>query len=234
MKIPSAQEALSRLTLKESVAYLNSSPLRAFYKEHRVPIMILQRFEQTCQELGLPCKFGVLSPYMDEGRFYHNFSHLGDVFHVRDTVFGEVRDPILDAAIWFHDIVYDPMRSDNEELSAQKALEWLGPHPEADRLRELILATKSHTASSDRSRAILIDCDLSILGASREEYAIYSANIRREYAMVPEELYKQGRLAILKQFVGQSWVFGTVEMRTRFEGRAFDNLCNEIARLQEF
>jgi len=91
-----------------------------------------------------------------------------------DNLSASERD-ILTEAIWWHDVVYDATRSDNEELSAQLAERHVRPdlRPEVARLIRL---TKSHQVEpGDRLGAILISIDLSILGAEPARYDAYAA-----------------------------------------------------------
>ena len=73
---------------------------------------------------------------------------------------------ILSAAIWWHDVVYDATRADNEELSARLAEQ----HVREDLRQEvgrLIRLTKTHDVQADdRLGAILISIDLSISARS--------------------------------------------------------------------
>ena len=93
---------------------------------------------------------------------------------------------ILSAAIWWHDVVYDATRADNEELSARLAEQ----HVREDISQEvgrLIRLTKTHDVQAgDHLGAILISIDLSILGAEPARYDAYAAAIRQEFIHVPE------------------------------------------------
>ena len=78
-------------------------------------------------------------------RHYHNLAHIRDCLVELAHVDGlsDAEREILTEAIWWHDVVYDPTRSDNEELSAQLA----EAHVRADIAREvgrLIRLTKTH------------------------------------------------------------------------------------------
>jgi predicted metal-dependent HD superfamily phosphohydrolase len=175
--------------------------------------------------------------YAGPGRFYHNLRHVAEVLRLLEAsreharAFAEVC-----FAAWFHDAVYDTLRGDNEELSAELAAEALAelraPAETAGAVRSLILATKRHEAGSASPDApLFLDADLSILGAPAELYLQYSAAIRREYAWVPEETYRRERKRILQGFLRRERLYFTDPMRERFETRARRNVGDEIESL---
>ena len=63
----------------------------------------------------------LIAAYTAPGRHYHNLAHIEDCLDALARVenLSAVEREILSEAIWWHDVVYDATRSDNEELSAQ-------------------------------------------------------------------------------------------------------------------
>jgi predicted metal-dependent HD superfamily phosphohydrolase len=49
--------------------------------------------------------------------------------------------------------------------------------------------------------------DLSIRGTPAPAFACYEADIRREYAMVPEDAYRVGRAAVLERFLSRDRLY---------------------------
>jgi predicted metal-dependent HD superfamily phosphohydrolase len=134
----------------------------------------------------------MIRAYAAPGRHYHDLRHIEDCLAQLDHIAGlDARDrAILTEAIWWHDIVYDPMRSDNEERSADLAEQAVAPELRAE-VGRLIRLTRTHdVASVDRLGAILISIDLSILGADDAAYDAYATAIRREYGHVPDQAYR--------------------------------------------
>jgi predicted metal-dependent HD superfamily phosphohydrolase len=150
-----------------------------------------------------------------------------------------VEDPnAMHLAIWFHDAVYDSRAKDNERRSGELAVDLLGPIgvPAAtiERIVSMIWAT-AHTAEGPpafRDTQVLLDADLAILGASEERYARYAADIRKEYAWVPEATYCAGRAAVLLKFLAAPRIYHTQIMFEEGDARARVNLRTEIASLQ--
>ena len=126
--------------------------------------------------------------YTAPGRHYHNLTHIEDCLGALARVenLSTLDREILSEAIWWHDVVYDATRADNEELSAGLAEQ----HVREDLRQEvgrLIRLTKTHNVQpDDRLGAILISIDLSILGAAPARYDAYAAAIRQEFIHVPE------------------------------------------------
>lgn len=178
------------------------------------------------------------SLYAEPHRAYHSASHVRACLRLLEdpdvAALGE-RLPEVLAAIWFHDAVYDPRASDNEEASACLASELLGSGGVASevvlRVASHVRATKDHVATSPDAQ-LVIDVDLSILGESPEVYARFEADIRREYAWVPPAAYASGRAAVLRKFLARPAVYGTPLFRARYEARARENLAAAIARLE--
>jgi predicted metal-dependent HD superfamily phosphohydrolase len=65
----------------------------------------------------------LVAAYTAPGRHYHNLAHIEDCLGALARVenLSAAEREILSEAIWWHDVVYDATRSDNEELSAQLA-----------------------------------------------------------------------------------------------------------------
>lgn len=176
----------------------------------------------------------LIAAYTAPGRHYHNLAHIEDCLAALARVDDlSARDrEILSEAIWWHDVVYDATRSDNEELSAQLAER----HVRADISQEvgrLIRLTKTHAIrSDDRLGAILISIDLSILGAEPARYDAYAAAIRQEFIHVPEPDYRAGRAKVLGQFAARPVIFPDAAFAARYDGQARKNLARELAALR--
>jgi predicted metal-dependent HD superfamily phosphohydrolase len=172
--------------------------------------------------------------YTAPGRHYHNLAHIEDCLAAlarMDNLSAAERE-ILSEAIWWHDVVYDSTRADNEELSAQLAEQ----HVRADISQEvgrLIRLTKTHNvAPHDRLGAILISIDLSILGAEPARYDAYAAAIRQEFIHVPDADYRAGRARVLGQFAARPVIFPDPGFAARYDRQARDNLAREIDSLR--
>jgi predicted metal-dependent HD superfamily phosphohydrolase len=180
--------------------------------------------------------FGMITAnYARPERFYHNLDHIEAVL----TTIEQLRDLAPDLAAvrlagWLHDVVYDSRAQDNEERSAAFAETLLPglavPDAVTAAVRRLILCTKTHQVEGPDS-AVLLDADLAILGAPEAEYATYATAIRREYAWVPEERFRVGRLQVLECFLRRERIYLTEPMHQGREAPARRNLRREIDSL---
>jgi len=176
----------------------------------------------------------LIQAYSAPGRHYHDIRHIEDCLAKLDRVSGlSTRDrEILNQAIWWHDVVYDPTRTDNEEQSAELAEQNVAPDLR-DQVARLIRLTRTHhVAPSDRLGAILISIDLSILGADTLVYDAYAAAIRREYGHVPDAAYRQGRAAVLERFAARSVIYPDAGFAAELDRQARANIARELAALR--
>ncbi|WP_019585468.1 HD domain-containing protein [Deinococcus apachensis] len=185
------------------------------------------------EELLAPAEAFALPFYAQPHRAYHNADHVRAVLHALDA--RGLLTPALALAAWGHDLVYDPRASDNEERSAKVFGEWLREQdlsPElGEEVRRLILATRHDAPPTTRDEALLVDADLSILGADSRMFAAYDSAIRQEYAFVPEEAYRAGRARVLQSFLDRERIFTTPEF-AGLEAQARVNLASALERLQ--
>ena len=170
--------------------------------------------------------------YAETHRAYHNAAHVTAMLEALAS--RGVLTPTLALATWAHDLIYDPRRSDNEERSAEVFGEWLtaqgAPLNLVQAVKALILTTKHTLPPATRDEALLIDADLSILGAEPEAFAAYDRSIGREYRDVPGLLYRTGRQKVLRSFLERERIYTTPEF-TELEAPARANLTAALEAL---
>jgi predicted metal-dependent HD superfamily phosphohydrolase len=180
----------------------------------------------------------LLAAWAEPARAYHGTSHLVDCLAQLDELpaAGEGLDPI-EAALWYHDAVYDPRAGDNEERSAaraERALVELGIAPRvAAEVARLVRLTRHAEPATDEAGRLVCDIDLSVLGRPPAEFDAYDAAIRAEYAWVPEEAFREGRRRVLRALLARDPLYGTERFRGRYEEPARANLRRALARLGE-
>ena len=172
----------------------------------------------------------LLTRHTEPQREYHNLAHVYNLLELLSTA---PASPTLELAVWFHDAVYDPTRADNEAQSAvlaQQKLALLGIGASTlERITQLILATKTHHADDEEMQRF-IEADLSILAAPEKTYAAYAKAIRKEYAWIPDEVFKPGRARILQSFLARATLFQTPQFKG-LEVKARANLEGELEGL---
>ena len=175
----------------------------------------------------------LVAAYTAPGRHYHNLKHIEDCLDALAGVndLSATDREILTEAIWWHDVVYDPTKSDNEELSAQLAEQYVRPGLRQEVGRLIRLTKTHHVEPADRLGAILISIDLSILGAEPARYDTYAAAIRKEFAHVGDRDYRAGRSRVLSQFTARPSIFPDPVFAGAYDRQARENLARELASL---
>jgi predicted metal-dependent HD superfamily phosphohydrolase len=177
--------------------------------------------------------------YGEAHRHYHTVEHLREVLEWIDELADLADDPVaVELAGWYHDAVYDPAApaGESEARSAELAVEELTaagrPPTVVSEVARLVRLTAGHeVAADDRNGAVLADADLAVLGAGRDRYARYAADVRREYTHVPEDAWATGRSAVLERFAGRPRLYRTDRAHERLAGRARENLRWELRSL---
>lgn len=178
----------------------------------------------------------LISAYTDSQRHYHNLEHILAMLELCDVnIFDPDQRLLLNLAAWFHDVVYNPHASDNEEQSALLMAKILEPLklPTIDLIAQaqtLILATQEHLVAPDKLAQILIDADLAILAAHPDDYDKYAAAVRQEYAQVPDDLFYAGRLQFLEKVQAYIQSHGKLyhHLPPLYEQLANENIEREI------
>ena len=174
--------------------------------------------------------------YSSRKRYYHTLSHLEVLL---DQLGGCKQfiaewDALL-FSVFYHDIVYNVLKSNNEERSADLAVKRLSatefPADRINTCKEQILATKSHLFSKNEDTNFFTDADLSVLGQSPGVYEQYCGQIRKEYSIFPDLVYKPGRKKVLIHFLNMEKIFKTSFFYGKYELRARENLESELTSL---
>jgi predicted metal-dependent HD superfamily phosphohydrolase len=176
----------------------------------------------------------LVARYSEPHRKYHTLQHLAECLAHVEAVGHLAEQPgEVEIALWFHDGIYDTQGHDNERQSADWAravLEGHGAPPATvQRVDELVMATCHSALPVSPDAKLLVDVDLSILGALPPRFAEYEEQIRQEYAFVPEELFRRKRGEILGAFLARPAIYSTPYFQAALEARARDNLRLAIA-----
>jgi len=174
--------------------------------------------------------------YEEPHRHYHNLNHLRNLLAQLTACKSMIEDwDSVVFAMFYHDIIYDVKRHDNEEQSARVAEQVLSElkfQPERmHRSAAHILATKGHTISADMDTCFFIDADLSVLGSDAETYRCYSDQIRKEYSIYADAEYRVGRTKVLNHMLQLPALFKTPFFKDQLETQARKNLAEEINML---
>jgi predicted metal-dependent HD superfamily phosphohydrolase len=210
------------------------SPERLFLLE--------QAWGRLMEKFGVPpmVGFGVydelLNAYAEPHRKYHTLEHVQEMLRVLGRLaLNEPKLPALQLAVWLHDVVYDPKRSDNESASVDWFTQRLGMALQADvvsLVSEIILATR-HQADfvPNTLEAIMLDSDLAILGSAEVRYLRYADAIRQEFSHVSDVDFAAGRSNFLQGMLARERIYHREMMSAEGEEIARANMQAERDRL---
>lgn len=195
---------------------------------------LIQKYTND-QRLIEPLWAEIEKNYSKKKRYYHNLTHLDNLYLQLSKVKSEINDwDTLLFSLFYHDAIYNASKRDNEEKSAELAKENLSlisyPIDKINTCCEQIMATKSHAVSDNNDTNFFTDADLSILGQSWEDYAMYYQQVRKEYAVYPDFLYNPGRKKVLQHFLKMDRIFKTDYFFEKFEKQARKNLSQELEK----
>jgi predicted metal-dependent HD superfamily phosphohydrolase len=198
------------------------------------------RWSRACMDVGVAPEERdyrrVRRAWSSLGRHYHTLTHLAACLREFDAARDLATRPAeVELTLWLHDAVYRSWRRDNEERSADLAIDLFRAAPLecVERIRQMILDTRHREDELGGDTALVVDVDLSILGQQPEVYDAFERAIRREYWWVPRNRYRAGRGAVLEKFLSRSSIYQTDRFYETYEKPARDNLARALAALRQ-
>jgi len=177
--------------------------------------------------------------YAEPWRYYHTLNHINELFAYFDQWHPKLRKAAhVELAIWFHDVIYQPKSSVNEEESVKLFVAFCEDTAQPPTLCSVvsnyIIATKSHKINDadDDDLKYFLDFDLSILGKPEPAYDIYADQIRNEYIHYSDKDFCNGRIKVLNH-LASGGLFITKDFQDLLEEKAKRNLLREAKTLQE-
>ncbi len=146
----------------------------------------------------------LLSMWNESHRSYHTLNHLNDVIdqiNENKSKYSEKEYEKLMLAALFHDCVYNPMSSTNEEDSAKFFIECCLDKTNSDVLevKQMILDTKTHESTTNLSESFN-HYDMSIVERDFDQLLEWENGIHEEYKAYGEQ-YKESRLKFLESLL---------------------------------
>lgn len=174
-------------------------------KNHHNPSLpLFLKYKAVFEEYGIQAIEEIAQKWAEPHRFFHNEAHLASIVKTIEAQFekGEINEEqrnILLMSAYFHDVVYDPKRNDNEEQSAVFFIKRAGSHPNINQVREIILDTKTHEPNNPLSKRFT-DIDMQIVTQSDfTDLLEWELSIFKEYQYIDYTVYKIHRLILLRK-----------------------------------
>jgi predicted metal-dependent HD superfamily phosphohydrolase len=179
--------------------------------------------------------------YTSASRHYHNLQHIQALLQLCEVYGGQLHNrDVVEFSVFYHDIIYNVLRKDNEPRSAQLAVKRLQalqvPAEKIEQVKIYIEATQTHTITGAVTHIsdlqLFLDFDMSILGAGWDAYEAYTQQVRREYRIYPNKLYYPGRRHFMQHCLQAEFIFQTRIFREKYEARARENMVRELEGLK--
>ena len=184
--------------------------------------------------------------YRQRHRQYHNAAHIVSCLrHLDECTHRAARDPLLEFALWCHDVVYRTYGKHNELRSADWAENILKSSAcsaaDVTTVRNMIMATCHGEDRIDRDQIpltaeqkLVVDIDQTILAVSREQFGEFEHAIRKEYWSVPGKTFRTNRARLFTGLLRQQSIYQTPELEDRFEKPARKNLEHALRWLRHY
>jgi pantetheine-phosphate adenylyltransferase len=220
------------------VANYVPAPVYRKILDHELSRAFLALWDEVTGQAGDEVYTEISERYSEPHRYYHTLAHLSACLsELEQLQLSPGQHERIALAIWFHDVIYEPLAKDNEIRSAEffqkKAREAAMPKSLIKEVSQMIEATATHQALSGpdaHATRLFIDIDLAILGASPARFHAYDKAIRKEYAGLPEAIYNPKRKSVLQKFLDRQSLFCTPEFREKYEVQARKNLLTLVSR----
>ncbi len=184
--------------------------------------------------------------YATEGRYWHTWRHIQEMLKLYAKFFDEIENKeAVYLAILFHDVVYNVVKQEvsNEKLSAMGMKDYLRENEyeyykeskyQIDLAFSFIVETEHHDLSKVNKNSYTIgelndlklffDFDISIFKANKkEDILFFEESIRKEYQIYSDDVYNQGRKAVMQGFLNQKTIFNSYQFK-EFEKQAKENI----------
>lgn len=181
--------------------------------------------------------------YNAPGRTYHNWAHIQALLGHFESASGVLKDPAaVEIALYYHDVVYNPMSPTNEADSADIMLAEMTGRADAGELSTadlIVRATAAHEVPDGTLSSIVQDCelfldmDLSILGATPEVFDAFDTAIRHEFHVVPDKVFYPRRRDVLSGFLARERIYLTERFHELYDTKARANLSRVVEALSK-
>ncbi len=164
------------------------------------------KYQAIFEEYGIQDLHKIAQAWQETHRYYHSETHLAFLLGEIEKLFqaqklNQEHYAVMVVAAFFHDIVYDPTRQDNELQSAQVFEQMSSEHLNRALIKEIILDTQHHQGKGVLSKQFS-ELDMRVVThSSFEELLVWEKQIFKEYQYLDYSLYREGRIKLLEKFI---------------------------------
>jgi predicted metal-dependent HD superfamily phosphohydrolase len=178
----------------------------------------------------------LIKRYNENHRRYHNIKHLVFCLRQLDLAASFIEDiDAIEMALWFHDVVFEPIGKDNEERSASLfklvTKGYFAPDF-VDTVSEIIVATKHNDIHTENNKAYMLDIDLSSIGLPWAHFFQDCADLRAEVSGISDIRFYSKKLLFLRALIDRPRIYLTDFFFARYEGKARGNILRYISWLE--
>jgi predicted metal-dependent HD superfamily phosphohydrolase len=179
----------------------------------------------------------LIKSYSELQRHYHTLTHIAHCLSLFDKISAELQNPeALELAIWFHDVIYKPGATDNEQLSADQFMA-LSNGKFSDQLRDTvyqhIMATVHDGSEFENADTnYMLDIDLSSFGRPWPEFIRDSDNLRLEMGDLSDEIFYKKQASFQDRLFSRPRFFRSKYFYDHFESQARQNRRDYIKAIQ--
>ena len=180
----------------------------------------------------------LVTGYGEPQRHYHTLAHIAHCLTQFDLCKSLARNPdALELAVWFHDVIFEPGRSDNEAQSARLYQDLsAGIHDKETRqpVDRLIMATL-HDGSSlgDADASYMVDIDLSSFGLDWDAFLLDSQNLREENPHLSDTEYYRKLHIFHSSLLARPRFFLSDFFFQRYEQQARTNVSRYLEQVRK-
>ena len=180
----------------------------------------------------------IVKGYGEPQRRYHTLAHVAHCLTQFDHCKSLARNPdALEIAVWFHDVIFEPGRPDNEALSA-RLYQDLSAGIHANEMRQLIdrlIMATLHDGSSlgDADASYMVDIDLSSFGLDWDAFLLDSQNLREENPNLSDSDYYRKLRKFHSSLLARPRFFLSDFFYQRYEQQARDNVSRYLEQVRK-
>lgn len=179
---------------------------------------------------------GVARYYCESHRHYHTLTHILNCLREFDRCIDRIQNRhCVELAIWFHDVIYEQGRGDNELQSSRYFQAMCGRCFNEATIRtvcDLIVVTEHRHQPVTSDQQYICDIDLSSFGIPWEQFLGDSEALVEEEPVKDPGVIAQQKLKFLYALERREHIFYTDYFRRRLEDRARSNLRRYIEILE--